>query len=161
MSIILREGNVKTRIAEKTENKMFKQTMTEYKRRGSLRENSNEAKVTYPGGHLDKVKYDWFNNMKSANNVCTYGEEATIETPGANRKIIPRKHGLSHTTTNFVQGIDTYSSNNPCLQKMQCCSCSVVTVHGAYNAICNVKSIALLHQYFPQCVCSAQYGCFL
>jgi hypothetical protein len=27
---------------------------------------------------------------------------------GANRKIIPRKHGLSHTTTNFVRGIDTY-----------------------------------------------------
>jgi len=25
----------------------------------------------------------------------------------------------------------------------------------------SVESIALLHQYFPQYVCSAQYGCFL
>ena len=43
----------------------------------------------------------------------------------------------------------------------QCCSYCVVTLHGVYSAICNVKSIALLHQHFPQYVCSAQYGCFL
>jgi hypothetical protein len=30
----------------------------------------------------------------------------------------------------------------------------------AYNAICSVKSVVLLHQYFPKCVCSAQYVCF-
>ena len=54
-----------------------------------------------------------------------------------------------------------YTRNKPRLQTIQCYSYSVVTIHGAYNDICNVKSIALLHQYFPQCVCCAQYGCFL
>jgi hypothetical protein len=37
----------------------------------------------------------------------------------------------------------------------------VVSVHGAYNAISNIKSFVLLHQYFPQYVCRAQYGCFM
>ena len=54
-----------------------------------------------------------------------------------------------------------YTWNKPCLYGIHCCSYSVVTVHGAYNAVCNVKSFVRLHQYFPQYMCSAQYGCFL
>jgi hypothetical protein len=33
--------------------------------------------------------------------------------------------------------------------------------HDAYNAIYSVKSVVLLHQYFPKYMCSVQYGCFL
>ena len=44
---------------------------------------------------------------------------------------------------------------------IQCCSYSVVTIHGAYIVSSSVESIVLLHQYFPKYVCSAQYGCFL
>ena len=40
-----------------------------------------------------------------------------------------------------------------------CCSYSVVTVSGIRNAITSVKSIVLLHQYFPIVCVSAQYVC--
>ena len=37
---------------------------------------------------------------------------------------------------------------------IQCCNYSVVTIHGAYNTISSVKSIVLLRQYFPKCMCA-------
>ena len=46
-------------------------------------------------------------------------------------------------------------------QGIQCCSYSVVTIHGAYIVSFIVESIVLLHYYFPKYVCSAKYGCFL
>jgi len=36
-----------------------------------------------------------------------------------------------------------------------------VTIHGAYIISSSVESIVLLNKYFPNYVCSAQYGCFL
>jgi hypothetical protein len=54
-----------------------------------------------------------------------------------------------------MHGVYTY------IPEMQCCSYSVVTIQGAYNAVCNVKYFVLLHSYCLKCVCSAQYGCFL
>ena len=44
---------------------------------------------------------------------------------------------------------------------MRFCSCSVVSIHGAYIVSFSVESIVLLHQYFPKYACSAQYGSFL
>ena len=44
---------------------------------------------------------------------------------------------------------------------IQCGSYSVVTIHGAYIISSSVESIVLLHKYFPQYLCSAQYDCFL
>ena len=37
----------------------------------------------------------------------------------------------------------------------------LLTIHGAYIVSSSVESIVLLLQYFPNYVCSAQYGCFL
>ena len=61
----------------------------------------------------------------------------------------------------FVQGIYTYIPETNCPYGIQCCSYSVVTIHGAYIVCSSIESVVLLHQYFPQYVCSAQYGCFL
>ena len=45
---------------------------------------------------------------------------------------------------------------------MQCCSCSAFTVCATCNVISPVKiCFVLLHQHFPQYVCSDQNGCFL
>jgi hypothetical protein len=38
---------------------------------------------------------------------------------------------------------------------------SVVTIYGICNVISHEECSVLLHQYFPKCVFSAQYGCFL
>jgi hypothetical protein len=61
----------------------------------------------------------------------------------------------------YEVNLQLHTWNKSCLQRIQCCSYSVATIHGAYNAIYIVKSIVLLHQYFPQYLCSAKYGCFL
>ena len=42
-----------------------------------------------------------------------------------------------------MQVFHSYAWNKPCLQGIQCCSYSAVTIHAAYNAICNVKSTVL------------------
>ena len=39
----------------------------------------------------------------------------------------------------------------------QYCSYSIVTIHGAYIISSSVKSILLLHKYFPKYVCSAVF----
>ena len=54
-----------------------------------------------------------------------------------------------------------YSWDKLCPYGIQCCSYSVVTIHGAYIVSFSVESIVFLHYYFPKYVCSAQYGCFL
>jgi len=36
--------------------------------------------------------------------------------------------------------------------RIQCCSYSVVTIHGAYIISFSAESIVLLHKYFPKCV---------
>jgi len=56
-----------------------------------------------------------------------------------------------------MHGIYTYIPETNCVSREY----SVAAVHGAYIVSFNVESIVLLHQYFPQYVCSAQYGCFL
>ena len=47
-----------------------------------------------------------------------------------------------------------YSRDKLCPQGIQCCNCSVVTIHGAYIISSSVESIVLLHQYFPQYMCA-------
>ena len=55
----------------------------------------------------------------------------------------------------FMQGIYTYIHRDKlCPQAIQCCSYSVVTIHGAYIVSFSVESIVLLHQYFPKFVCA-------
>ena len=77
------------------------------------------------------------------------------------KKPPPPPHPQHHHHLLYTGYLHLYSSNKPCLYGIQCCNYSVVTIHGTYNAISNVKSIVPLHYYFPKYVCSAQYGCFL
>jgi hypothetical protein len=38
---------------------------------------------------------------------------------------------------------------------------SVFTIYGTCDVASRAECFVLLHQHFPQCVCCAQYGCFL
>jgi len=60
-----------------------------------------------------------------------------------------------------MQGIYTYIPETNYVPREYSVAAIVVTIHGAYIVSFSVESIVLLHQYFPKCVCSAQYGCFL
>ena len=68
-----------------------------------------------------------------------------------------------------MQGICTYIPETNCVSRRHCCKYSVVGAHGAHTTISNVKSTALLHQYFLKYVsvpimtvfCSSLISCFL
>jgi hypothetical protein len=45
----------------------------------------------------------------------------------------------------FMQDIYTYMPQTNYVSREKCCNYSFVTVHGAYNAVSNVKSIALVN----------------
>ena len=92
-------------------------------------------------------------------------------------------HHHHHHNLLYAGKLHLYTRNNPCLQWIQCCSYSVVTIQGAYQAISNVKyyyrlflpgtsplkaaviptsqawSFRLL-QYFQYHVWSSKYSCF-
>ena len=60
----------------------------------------------------------------------------------------------------FMRGIYNYVPETDHVYKVYNVP-SVVTVHGTCNAISHVKCSVHLHQHFPQCLYSAQYGCFV
>jgi hypothetical protein len=56
-----------------------------------------------------------------------------------------------------MQGIYTYIPETNHVPREHC----VAAIHGAYIASSCVDSIVSLRKHFPNCVCSAQYDCFL
>jgi hypothetical protein len=62
----------------------------------------------------------------------------------------------------FTQGVHTYVPETNHVSRVHSAAaipCVLLMVHIALSAILNPS--VLLHQHFPQCVCCAQYSCFL
>jgi hypothetical protein len=60
----------------------------------------------------------------------------------------------------FAGYLHLCSWNKPYPKGIQCCSYPIVTIHGAYNVISNIKCIILLRQYCPKYMRCSQYGYF-
>jgi hypothetical protein len=60
-----------------------------------------------------------------------------------------------------MQNICNYVSEQTVFFDIKSCNYSVVTIFDTCKVTLYAERFALLHQYFPKYICSAQYGCFL